>query len=164
MTEILTEMQPCGQLVGHSGCLTQIANDSKYTDIVLSFSNDMPQIEWKLTRADANYDIPQKRLTLDGNNALSDSWDKTFRLWGLAAVGQCPVNHPVRKPPAPEATKTPKNATLPSLLALLPLLQGVVQPRDIRFKFPSLWFPVADAEQAIRSRSVEHTEENSFWS
>ncbi|XP_039431746.1 guanine nucleotide-binding protein subunit beta-like protein [Culex pipiens pallens] len=87
MTEILTEMQPCGQLVGHSGCLTQIANDSKYTDIVLSFSNDMTQILWKLTRDDANYDIPQKRLTLDGNNAMSDSRDKTFRLWGLAAVG-----------------------------------------------------------------------------
>ncbi|XP_052563038.1 guanine nucleotide-binding protein subunit beta-2-like 1 [Culex pipiens pallens] len=86
MTEILTEMQPCGQLVGHSGCLTQIANDSKYTDIVLSFSNDISQILWKLTRDDANYDIPQKSLTLDGNNALSDSWDKTFRLWGLAVV------------------------------------------------------------------------------
>ncbi|EDS28240.1 receptor for activated protein kinase C [Culex quinquefasciatus] len=70
MTEILTEMQPCGQLVGHSGCLTQIATDSKYTDIVLSFSNDMTQILWKLTRDDANYDIPQKRLTLEGNNAL----------------------------------------------------------------------------------------------
>ncbi|XP_039431697.1 guanine nucleotide-binding protein subunit beta-like protein [Culex pipiens pallens] len=83
MTEML---QPCGQLVGHSGCLTQIATNSKYTDIVLSFSSDMTQILLKLTRDDASYDIPQKRLSLDGNNALSDSWDKTFRLWGLAGV------------------------------------------------------------------------------
>lgn len=52
---------------------------------------------WKLTRDEANYGTPQKRLhghshfvsdvvlSSDGNYALSGSWDKTLRLWDLAA-------------------------------------------------------------------------------
>lgn len=58
---------------------------------------DKTLIVWKLTRDDANYGIPQKRLyghshfisdvvlSSDGNYALSGSWDKTLRLWDLAA-------------------------------------------------------------------------------
>lgn len=58
---------------------------------------DKTLIVWKLTKDDANYGIPQKRLyghshfisdvvlSSDGNYALSGSWDKTLRLWDLAA-------------------------------------------------------------------------------
>lgn len=58
---------------------------------------DKTLIVWKLTRDDGNYGFPQKRLyghshfvsdvvlSSDGNYALSGSWDKTLRLWDLAA-------------------------------------------------------------------------------
>lgn len=94
MTETL---QLRGQLVGHSGWVTQIATNPKYPDMILSSSRDKTLIVWKLTRDDASYGIPQKRLyghshfisdvvlSSDGNYALSGSWDKTLRLWDLAA-------------------------------------------------------------------------------
>lgn len=59
--------------------------------------SDKTLIVWKLTRDEANYGTPQKRLhghshfvsdvvlSSDGNYALSGSWDKTLRLWDLAA-------------------------------------------------------------------------------
>lgn len=61
------------------------------------FYSDKTLIVWKLTRDETNYGIPQKRLyghshfisdvvlSSDGNYALSGSWDKTLRLWDLAA-------------------------------------------------------------------------------
>lgn len=59
--------------------------------------SDKTLIVWKLTRDETNYGVPQKRLyghshfisdvvlSSDGNYALSGSWDKTLRLWDLAA-------------------------------------------------------------------------------
>lgn len=64
---------------------------------VFFFITDKTLIVWKLTRDEANYGVPQKRLyghshfisdvvlSSDGNYALSGSWDKTLRLWDLAA-------------------------------------------------------------------------------
>ncbi|XP_046687132.1 guanine nucleotide-binding protein subunit beta-like protein [Homalodisca vitripennis] len=93
MTETL---QMKGALRGHSDWVTQIATNPKYPDMIVSSSRDKSIIVWKLTRDEANYGIPQKRLhghshfvsdvvlSSDGNYALSGSWDKTLRLWDLA--------------------------------------------------------------------------------
>ncbi|KNC31289.1 Guanine nucleotide-binding protein subunit beta-like protein [Lucilia cuprina] len=95
MTETL---QLRGTLLGHNGWVTQIATNPKDPDTIISASRDKTLIVWKLTRdEDTNYGFPQKRLyghshfisdvvlSSDGNYALSGSWDKTLRLWDLAA-------------------------------------------------------------------------------
>jgi guanine nucleotide-binding protein subunit beta-2-like 1 protein len=94
MTETL---QLKGTLIGHSGWVTQIATNPKYPDMILSSSRDKTLIVWRLLREANNYGVPQKRLyghshfisdvvlSSDGNYALSGSWDKTLRLWDLAA-------------------------------------------------------------------------------
>ncbi|XP_041982182.1 guanine nucleotide-binding protein subunit beta-like protein [Aricia agestis] len=90
-------LQLRGILRGHNGWVTQIATNPKYPDMILSSSRDKTLIVWKLTRDDSGYGVPQKRLyghshfisdvvlSSDGNYALSGSWDKTLRLWDLAA-------------------------------------------------------------------------------
>jgi len=84
-----------GTLVGHNGWVTQIATNSRYNDMILSCSRDKTLIVWKLLKDESNYGIPQKRLkghghfvtdvvlSMDGQYALSGSWDKTLRLWDL---------------------------------------------------------------------------------
>ncbi|KAL1404633.1 hypothetical protein pipiens_018786 [Culex pipiens pipiens] len=54
-------LQLRGQL---SGWVIQIATNLKYPDMILSSSRDktLTLIVWKLTRDDASYGIPQKRL------------------------------------------------------------------------------------------------------
>jgi len=90
-------LQLRGTLLGHNGWVTQIATNPKYPDMILSSSRDKTLIVWKLTRDEAQYGTPAKRLyghshfisdvvfSSDGNYALSGSWDKTLRLWDLAA-------------------------------------------------------------------------------
>jgi guanine nucleotide-binding protein subunit beta-2-like 1 protein len=91
-------LQLRGTLIGHNGWVTQIATNPKDPDTIISASRDKTLIVWKLTRdEDTNYGFPQKRLyghshfisdvvlSSDGNYALSGSWDKTLRLWDLAA-------------------------------------------------------------------------------
>lgn len=84
-----------GSLVGHTGWVTQIATNNRYPDMILSSSRDKSLIIWKLLREESNYGLPQKRLkghghfvtdvtlSLDGQYALSGSWDKSLRLWDL---------------------------------------------------------------------------------
>ena len=91
-------LQLRGTLLGHNGWVTQLATNPKDPDTIISASRDKTLIVWKLTRdEDTNYGYPQKRLyghshfisdvvlSSDGNYALSGSWDKTLRLWDLAA-------------------------------------------------------------------------------
>ncbi|KAL1396724.1 hypothetical protein pipiens_010312 [Culex pipiens pipiens] len=97
-----------GQL---SGWVTLIATNPKYPDMILSSSRDVTLIVWKLTRDDASYGIPQKRLyghshfssdvvlssddhtknvlsfafSVDNRQIVSGSRDKTIKLWNTLA-------------------------------------------------------------------------------
>jgi guanine nucleotide-binding protein subunit beta-2-like 1 protein len=85
-----------GTLMGHNSWVTQIATNNRFPDTILSSSRDKTLIVWKLLREESNYGIPQKRLrghghfitdvvlSMDGQYALSGSWDKTLRLWDLS--------------------------------------------------------------------------------
>lgn len=83
-------------LEGHGNWVTQIATTPQYPDMILSASRDHTLIQWRLTRDETNFGVPQKTLcghshfvsdvvmSSDGQFALSGSWDKTLRLWDLS--------------------------------------------------------------------------------
>ncbi|KAJ1917263.1 cross-pathway control WD-repeat protein cpc2 [Mycoemilia scoparia] len=84
-----------GTLEGHSDWVTAIATTSENPDMILTGSRDKTIIVWKITRDETSYGVPKRSLTghnhfiqdiaisLDGQHALSASWDKTLRLWNL---------------------------------------------------------------------------------
>merc|ERR1712096_98100 len=96
-----------GTLVGHKGWVTKIATTPAIPEMILSASRDKSLIVWQLTRGEAQYGLPNKRLcghshfvsdvviSSDGQFALSGdnrqivsaSRDKTIKLWNT--LGQC---------------------------------------------------------------------------
>merc|ERR1712233_174794 len=87
-----------GTLQGHNGAITSIATNRDTPDVLISASRDKTIISWTLndtSRADDAAGVPKRSLqghshfvegvvlSSDGAFALSCSWDRTLRLWGL---------------------------------------------------------------------------------
>jgi guanine nucleotide-binding protein subunit beta-2-like 1 protein len=98
VTQIATNPKFPDMILSSSrGKLKHKNSSSKHNLIFYLPFLDKTLIVWRLLREANNYGVPQKRLyghshfisdvvlSSDGNYALSGSWDKTLRLWDLAA-------------------------------------------------------------------------------
>jgi len=89
-----------GYLKGHGGWVTSIATTLDNSGLVISGSRDKTVIVWQIapdgSSDDRSYGYPKRALrghshyvsdvvlSMDGQFALSSSWDHTLRLWELA--------------------------------------------------------------------------------
>lgn len=89
-----------GELKGHNGWITCLATSEANPNLLVSGSRDKTVIAWNLTGEQEPIAVPVKRLTghkhfisdvqlsLDGQYAISSSWDGSCRLYDLAS-GDC---------------------------------------------------------------------------
>jgi guanine nucleotide-binding protein subunit beta-2-like 1 protein len=89
-----------GELAGHADWVTSIATSEANPSLLVTGSRDKTVIAWRLTGDADTLAVPERRLTghkhfisdvqlsMDGQYAISASWDGSCRLFDLA-TGDC---------------------------------------------------------------------------